>query len=531
MVLPHFSRHWKHQIIEIKGSTIFLITVAGFLFFLSLSADIDDFRIHKMEDPWRLFSNNRFSYNICKIPHTKRREISLSMALPLAHIAMEIPQKPIKERHCHLPQGGYTSWKKGLVTSLLPDRVPWMCNKLFLGKDLKEKEKKWVDETNSMWTANISDLLQKTKSCSWVEKQFTNKFYITDKEWDFPVAYAMNIDRFPHQVLRFLKVIYRPHNIYCLHFDYKSSHEFKHIFFNIASCIKNVIIPRKIEDVYRGWYTLVDAHMSCFSDLVLARDRYPWKYVITLCGKEIPMRTNAEIVSILEPLHGVSAVQTVGHDGQDEYKFKWKWYLNKMDGWISKKSERLPPIPHNLKVYKSWAFLSLSYSFVEYILCDKMALEMREYIKDISIPEENIYPMLFMQKGVPGGYDPQYKDKLFNVMSCIWLNYNISVALRLKFSHLRSCYGTTVHAICIISYRDLYQLPYKPGVVGYTDAATMLETAGEIQYYTGQDKGPLFHNKYIMDQDHVVMDCMERELVRRNRIEYEEECLRPISIG
>ena len=38
-------------------------------------------------------------------------------------------------------------------------------------------------------------------------------------------------------------------------------------------------------------------------------------------------------------------------------------------------------------------------------------------------------------------------------------------------------------------------------------------------------KGPMFHNKYFMEKDHIVMDCMEEELVIRNRLEYEKDCL------
>ena len=38
-------------------------------------------------------------------------------------------------------------------------------------------------------------------------------------------------------------------------------------------------------------------------------------------------------------------------------------------------------------------------------------------------------------------------------------------------------------------------------------------------------KGPFFHNKYYMERDRTVMDCMEEQLVSRNRKEYEIDCL------
>ena len=109
------------------------------------------------------------------------------------------------------------------------------------------------------------------------------------------------------------------------------------MFFNLASCLDNVLVPRRIESVYWGWYTLMEAQFSCLSDLLLAREDYPWRYVITLCGKELPLRTNAEIVSMLEPLNGTSSVHLEGLPGLDQFKFKWRYSLNPLTGWVTKR--------------------------------------------------------------------------------------------------------------------------------------------------------------------------------------------------
>lgn len=37
--------------------------------------------------------------------------------------------------------------------------------------------------------------------------------------------------------------------------------------------------------------------------------------------------------------------------------------------------------------------------------------------------------------------------------------------------------------------------------------------------------GALFHNKYFMERDHTVMDCIEEELISRNKLEYERDCI------
>ena len=40
----------------------------------------------------------------------------------------------------------------------------------------------------------------------------------------------------------------------------------------------------------------------------------------------------------------------------------------------------------------------------------------------------------------------------------------------------------------------------------------------------------MFHNKYFMERDHTVMDCVEEELVIRNKQEYERDCVEYTSL-
>ncbi len=370
----------------------------------------------------------------------------------------------------------------------------------------------------------MSELLQKTRDCKWVKKQIYN-FHVSREEKAFPIAYAINTNKNPHQLFRFLKVIYRPHNVYCIHYDQKSNSDTKQVLFNLASCLENILLPRQVEDVYWGWYTIEEANVDCFQELVIARANYPWKYVITLCGKELPLRTNAEIVSILKPLNGTSSVQMVGRDGLDNFKYKWKWSLNKFTLWVTKKDERLDPIPFNLKVYKSWVYVALSFQFVEYYLCSDVGKTLREYMKDVRIPEENIYAMLFMKPDVPGGYSPRYKDKIFPVTSYIWLDgdhHGLKRRLYLIYNPREICDGGNVHYICMVAAQDLHRLSYRPGLIGQQSDSYLYPDRSNT--YSGPDRGPLFHNKYSLDADHVVMDCMEEELERRNTFEYERDC-------
>ena len=68
----------------------------------------------------------------------------------------------------------------------------------------------------------------------------------------------------------------------------------------------------------------------------------------------------------------------------------------------------------------------------------------------------------------------------------------------------RYCRGEIVRLVCILISADLARI-YELAVAN-----------GRRTYF--------FFNKYHMDRDHVVMDCMEQRLVRQNQREFLEDC-------
>jgi hypothetical protein len=407
------------------------------------------------------------------------------------------------------------------------------CEKLFVDEQLTQEEENWMVKTNSLRKGGdeVEDmrLLEMSTNCEWVKQEMDNGFFVSEEEKKFVIAYAINLNQYPRQVLRLLRTIYRPHNVYCFHYDIKSDPILKRILFNVASCLGNVIISRKNEDVYWGWYTLEEAYFNCFSELMLVREHYPWRYVITLCGKELPLRTNAETVALLKPLNGMSSIQVVGRPGLDNFKFKWKWFLNKVTGWITMKDDPLPPIPNGLKVYKSWVYMALSHKFVEYFLCNPVGISLREYMKDVRIPEENYFAMLFMQPGIPGGIRPEHKDDIFPVTMYIWVNgdhHGWWRSFYLTFFTRLVCAGKRLHNICILSAKDLHRVSYRPGVLGLQSDFYL--NPEKRPKFSNKDQGPLFHNRYSMKDDSIPMDCMVHELEHRNKLEYARTCSNPV---
>ena len=79
------------------------------------------------------------------------------------------------------------------------------------------------------------------------------------------------------------------------------------------------------------------------------------------------------------------------------------------------------------------------------------------------------------------------------------------------YSSTSPCHGKRVHWICIVTAGDMKL------VAGETSPCGLAAVRPE-------EATALFHNKYFMEFDHTVMDCMEERLVWMNRLEYQQDC-------
>ena len=365
--------------------------------------------------------------------------------------------------------------------------VPINCSKLVAGDEGEIQRVKQM----ATWENVTSDglMLEKFQNCSWLDHFLKNDLYNSELEKSFPLAFTFVVHDSPQQVLRLLRLLYRPQNSYCIHYDAKSTDEFKEFFNSIANCRGNVIIASRQESVVWGHYSVLGAQMNCMKDLLNLRTQqeYKWKYLLSLCGKELPLITNREMVSRLVSLNGSSSVWTYKSNSRLVMsRIKYSTKLNKEKTQLVKNtSDLLSDPPFNIsQYYKSQSYVALSHPFAEFLHTNATAIKIHEFFKNCGNPEEHFYATIFMLPGVPGGYDR--KIKYFVMESAFWIYHN------------ETCHGKVVHRICIVGVGDL------PRVV---------QMAG----------GHFFHNKYFMEYDHTVMSCMEERIVQMNKLEYQQE--------
>ena len=390
------------------------------------------------------------------------------------------------------------SWRSEVITQLHPP-VEKNCRLLQSGS---RSEISRVKNALKSWSNSESDQqwIQRMSNCSNVIEEFSNNFYISQEEIDFPLAFIFIVYTNVRQVVRLLKAIYRPHNLYCIHPDARQGEEFARVFRQISKCLDNVFVASKLINVYYQHHTIMDSQLNCMEDLLKYEPRR-WKYVINLCGRELPLKTNREIVSSLKRLKGASAIDSVllsrkAHVWED--RFTHKIALNYTSGRIYYTSQKAGRPPHHIQIYKSFNFIAATRPFVDFILHSRKAIDFRNYLKELKIPEEHFYASLGRLPEAPGGYPKSGNIAVPVVDQYIWLN---SAGKPRKYHQV--CEGKPVHFICILTAGDLPEI-YRLGVYN--------------------PRPHFFFNKYFMEDDHVVMDCMEERLVKQNMLEYKRDC-------
>lgn len=406
-----------------------------------------------------------------------------------------IAYEPLLGR-CEMPPGGYRAWGQGVVTQLTP-HVEVNCSKLFSGDKLEVKK---AQNATSTWKNDLSDeeMLGKMQDCSWLRDYFSNNLYNSELEKAFPLAFTLVVYDGPQQVLRLLRVLYRTQNAYCIHYDVKSPH--KEFFQQIARCFDNVMIASRLENVVWGYYTILQAQMNCMTDLLEYRSRHPvhkWRYLVNLCGKELPLVSNRKMVLKMMRLNGTSSIVTETCKGKVLQRIRHPVELNaNQTGIVIQKEKQLDGRPFDRSLFhKSSSYNALSFKFANHLISNQTARRVYEFFTQTKNAEEHFYATLYHTPRVPGGFRKHIpKSRYFEVAGSFWSKVNTFQKLR-KYN----CQGLLVHEVCVVG-------------------------AGDLAAVVREGRNCLFHNKYFMDFDPSVMDCIEERLVAANKLEYQEEC-------
>ncbi|TNN13124.1 beta-1,6-N-acetylglucosaminyltransferase 4 [Schistosoma japonicum] len=134
------------------------------------------------------------------------------------------------------------------------------------------------------------------------------------EEKQFPLAFSISVHKNIKQVSRLLRLIYRQHNVYCIHVDFKSPQKFYDEVIKLARCFgSNVMVINRSESIKVRWgyYSILEAFLLC-ADKLMKNNQYIWKYILNVSGQELPLKTNWELVAALKAINGSNVVEGIG---------------------------------------------------------------------------------------------------------------------------------------------------------------------------------------------------------------------------
>lgn len=348
-----------------------------------------------------------------------------------------------------------------------------------IGRALEIKRKVIVDVDDESTVSLTSDCQ------TFVKTRGYNEVPVSEAERSFPLAYSLVVHKNAPMVERILHAIYAPHNIYCIHYDQKSSPAFKKAIENLARCTRNVFIASKLESVEYAHVSRLNADLNCLSDLL--KSEVQWKYAINLCGQDFPLKSNYELVMELKELNGSNMLETSRPSELKKQRFSFHHELKN----VPYEYHRLPVKttvakdvpPHNIQVFTGSAYFVLSREFVDHISNSQVAKDFLKWSADAYSPDEHFWATLVRIPGVPGHIprsEPDITDLKSKTRLVKW-NY-------LEGNLYPACTGSHMRSVCIYGAAELRWL---------------------LHY------GHWFANKFDPKVDPILIKCLEEKLMEK----------------
>ena len=186
------------------------------------------------------------------------------------------------------------------------------------------------------------------------------------------------------QLARLLRAIYRPHNVYCVHVDAQSAKDFMAAVTSLVSCFDNVRLASRLERVVYAGFSRLQADINCMKDH--NQSSIQWRYLINTAGQAFPLRTNAELVKILQLYNGSNDIEGLYGARILRGRFQNEWIED--GGGLKKTGKRNPPPPDDIDIVRGSAYGVFSRNFVRFIIEDRRALNLLEWSRKTWSPDE-----------------------------------------------------------------------------------------------------------------------------------------------
>ncbi|VDK87524.1 unnamed protein product [Litomosoides sigmodontis] len=355
-----------------------------------------------------------------------------------------------------------------LPTYVLKDEV---CKQLLMSY----KHSKMPQMSKYVVRVDESDDKYRYTSCNAIrQRAFYPTTPLSNVEKNFPIAFVRIVYKDFHLQELLLNLMYAPQNFYCYALDAKSTTLFHAQMRNLSRCFSNVLLAPREYTVDSAGHNTSRSFLEC---LRVIRKLPGWKYAILLQNNDIPLKSNREMVQILNALNGSNDIN-VGYPNADRVPSGAPWTFRT----LSLFNDHRQNDDRKLRIAKGSTSASLSYDFVKFVVDELNLTILLDKFDNLSYGvDEMLFPSLNSEDslGAPGGFTRQCIS-VYNNMITRYVVWKKS-AKQCRSGHYR-------HDICIF---------------GIADLPTM------------NASGALFANKMLPEYDYTAIGCWAQALYRR----------------
>ncbi|KAG7261975.1 hypothetical protein CRUP_001208, partial [Coryphaenoides rupestris] len=228
---------------------------------------------------------------------------------------------------------------------------------------------------------------------------------LSKEELDYPLAFILTVHKELQLLVRLLRAIYAPQNVYCIHIDAKAPQNYQETVRRLVGCLPNVFLSSYSETVTYAGFSRLQADIHCMRDL--EHSMVGWKKVINLCGQDFPVMSNLELVRYMQSKEWRDRNMTPGVKQPASMRHRTQLQHREITGsHVSPKGKALrkSPPPQHMQIYFGTAYYALTRSFVNFVLENQGARELLEWSKDTFSPDEHYWVTLNHLKEAPGSH-------------------------------------------------------------------------------------------------------------------------------
>ncbi|KAL4224189.1 beta-1 [Mactra antiquata] len=270
---------------------------------------------------------------------------------------------------------------------------------------------------------------------------------VTADEETFPIAFAIKVFNLPDQAEQLLRTIYRKHNVYCIHIDKRADDRTVDMFRKIGDCLENVKVLEDTLALVHASVTEVLAEMKCME--TMRNSSVPWKYYINLSELDFPLKTNLEIVKILDAFDGLNDIESYDHPIFDKWRLENRFSVHK-NSLIQDSVKQ--HFKYDLQFSKGHPFGMFSRNFVDFVFQDDVAAELITWLNETYSPAENLWATLVTLPWAPGGYPVSVRHMISSYMS----------RAMIVSGDVPRCHGVFESGTCLFSCSDIWWLQNRP---------------------------------------------------------------------